>query len=264
MAISELLNTEHQALKISQNAGVQYASNKHLLNLRVTEVAKAACDQAVFFARNAQNGTYTLSALSSFTAQQNLFVNTNGWQALYTPVCMQTYPLCLMTREANSSDYFIAIDTQYIETNNLDGQALFDDKGQPSFFLNTQQKRLEADLNNDYLTYQFTQEVARLGLIKSIDIVLEFTHGETQTIQGLSTIDEDKLHTLDNDTLINLQKQGYMNVINALLISLFQLNALVKLHNLQSELSPLKQVKLAASSDKHTLSLYTSTIEHGD
>ncbi|WP_337151602.1 SapC family protein [Pseudoalteromonas sp. B62] len=206
-----------------------------------------------FLARNAQNGSYTISALTSFNAGKSLLVNNNQWQALYTPVCMQTHPLHLMTREANSSDYFIAIDEQSSAVNSQHGEALFDAKGNPSLFLNSQQKLLESDLKNDYQTYQFTQEVARLGLIKNIDIVLQFEQGETQTIQGLSTVDEDKLQTLDSNTIAELQKKGYLSVLNSMLISLFQLNALVKLHNQHSDLKPLKQIKLELSRDSHAL-----------
>ncbi|MEI8667417.1 SapC family protein [Pseudoalteromonas sp. B131b] len=206
-----------------------------------------------FLARNAQNGSYTISALTSFNARQSLLVNNNQWQALYTPVCMQTHPLHLMTREANSSDYFIAIDEQSSAVNSQHGEALFDAKGNPSLFLNSQQKLLESDLKNDYQTYQFTQEVVRLGLIKNIDIVLQFEQGETQTIQGLSTVDEDKLQTLDSNTIAELQKKGYLSVLNSMLISLFQLNALVKLHNQHSDLKPLKQIKLELSRDSHAL-----------
>ncbi|MEI8704915.1 SapC family protein [Pseudoalteromonas sp. B62] len=194
-----------------------------------------------------------MSALTSFNAGKSLLVNNNQWQALYTPVCMQTHPLHLMTREANSSDYFIAIDEQSSAVNSQHGEALFDAKGNPSLFLNSQQKLLESDLKNDYQTYQFTQEVARLGLIKNIDIVLQFEQGETQTIQGLSTVDEDKLQTLDSNTIAELQKKGYLSVLNSMLISLFQLNALVKLHNQHSDLKPLKQIKLELSRDSHAL-----------
>ncbi|MGJ8675607.1 MAG: SapC family protein, partial [Pseudoalteromonas sp.] len=235
------------------NAAVEYAKTQHLVNLRANEIAKVACDLPIFLARNAQNGSYTISALTSFNAGQSLLVNNNQWQALYTPVCMQTHPLHLMTREANSSDYFIAIDEQSSAVNSQHGEALFDAKGNPSLFLNSQQKLLESDLKNDYQTYQFTQEVVRLGLIKNIDIALQFEQGETQTIQGLSTVDEDKLQTLDSNTIAELQKKGYLSVLNSMLISLFQLNALVKLHNQHSDLKPLKQIKLELSRDSHAL-----------
>jgi hypothetical protein len=253
MAISELLNTKHQAVKICPNAGLEYAKTQHLINLRASEVAKAACDLPVFLARNTQNGSYTISALTSFSAQQSLLVNNDQWLALYTPVCMQTQPLYLMTREANSSEYFVAIDEQNTAISTHSGEALFDAKGNPSLYLSSQQKLLENDLKNDYLTYQFTQELVRLGLIKDINIVLQFKQGETQTIQGLSTIDEDKLQALDSTTIAQLQKQGYLSAINSMLISLFQLNALVKLNNQREGLMALAQVKLELSRDTHAL-----------
>jgi len=148
MAISELSNTQHQAIKINPNAGVEYAKTQHLVNLRANEVAKAACDLPIFLARNAHNGSYTISGLTSFSAQQSLFVSNNQWQALYTPVCMQTQPLYLLTRETNSSEYFIAIDEQSSAVNTQQGEPLFDAKGNPSLYLSAQQKLLESDLKN--------------------------------------------------------------------------------------------------------------------
>ena len=59
-------------------------------------------------------------------------------------------------------------------------------------------------------------------------------------------LDEDKLKALTAEQLAELNKNGYLVPMHATLVSVFQVNALIRRHN-AAGLSPVRQVKLEVS-----------------
>jgi predicted NAD/FAD-dependent oxidoreductase len=129
--------------------------------------------------------------------------------------------------------------------------ALFTADGSPSLFLRKQTALLEADLRNEYLSFQFIQAISGLGLLKELDLQLHYPDGSSQIIKGLATVDEDKLQLLSADTLHQLQQQGYLLVLHAMLLSISQLNKLIQYHNKLPANQTLKSIKLEITRSQH-------------
>lgn len=267
VSVAELSFAQHGQLAISKDAALCYARRQHLLNLRVSEVSKTIGDLPVFFSRNSQSGQWLLSALCSFSPGQNLLVQHEQWQAGYQPVCMQSYPLLLVdNNQQPAAETRLALfnDEQAIVSATSDGQLLYEPDGQPTLFLSQQKALLEADLRHEYQTYQFIKVLTGLGLIKELDLQLLQPDGGMQTIKGLATVDEDKLQLLSGEQLKQLQQQGYLLVMHAMLLSISQLNRLIQLHNVRHNVSAdlpeserqagrglLKSVRLELSRSQH-------------
>lgn len=256
MQITELNPATMQSLLVPAAAAGHYAARQHLLNLRAHEIGRVLCDLPVFFSR-ASNGQYLISALCSFVPGKNLWVQQAQWQALYQPMCLQTYPLFLLGGPDAATSRLgidltamktaaIAADTATAPNPTL-GEALFDSKGQPTLYLSRQRALLEADVEQDFLTYQFCRTLEQWQLLKAVDLVLQMQDGSLQTIQGLATVDEDKLQSLSAEQLAQLQQQGYLALLHGILMSIYQLNGLIRRHNQRSELPAVKTVRLELS-----------------
>jgi len=227
----EIDPSQHSELKIVDGAGISFAASQHLMNLRVTEIDKAVSCFPVFITRNQHSGNLALSALTSFTKGRNLFVMQNCWDAIYTPVDVQTYPLFLTNAKSNSKGYAVALDPGSEAFNKEHGEALFESNGQESMYLSRISAMLQSNLRNESLTHQFLLELQELGFIKSINLKLQYKDGSIETIKGLHTADENRLNTVGNDKLQDLKSRGYLVPIYAMLISIYQLNAIIKRHN---------------------------------
>ncbi len=258
MQITELNPTSMQQLLVPTAAAGHYAARQHLLNLRAHEIGRVLCDLPVFFSR-ASNGQYLISALCSFVPGQNLWVQQAQWQALYQPMCLQTYPLFLLGGP-DAATSRLGIDLTALQStaataatstatapNPTLGEALFDSRGQPTLYLSRQRALLEADVEQDFLTYQFCRTLVQWQLLKAVDLVLQMQDGSLQTIQGLATVDEDKLASLSAAQLAQLQQQGYLALLHGILMSIYQLNALIRRHNQRPELPAVKTVRLELS-----------------
>jgi len=246
----ELSSTQHQGLKVRVNCGVEVAATQQIVKLRVNEVGRAAGNFPIFFTRSAQDGALVLSALTSFESQQNMFVKDGQWQSTYQPSAIKTFPFFLMRSKSDAKSYTIGIDEKNQVFSKEHGELLFEENGKASMQLSRAKVLLEADIQNDIHTFQFGKELEQMGLLKSIDLVVQYQDGTNQSITGLITIDEDKINALSAGQLHGLNQQGYLVQIHALLISIYQLNSIIQKQNSHIDLPKVAQLKIEVAKDR--------------
>ena len=246
----ELSSTQHQGLKVRVNCGVEVAATQQIVKLRVNEVGRAAGNFPIFFTRSAQDGALVLSALTSFESQQNMFVKDRQWQSTYQPSAIKTFPFFLMRSKSDAKSYTIGIDEKNQVFSKEHGELLFEENGKASMQLSRAKVLLEADIQNDIHTFQFGKELEQMGLLKSIDLVVQYQDGTNQSITGLITIDEDKINALSAEQLHGLNQQGYLVQIHALLISIYQLNSIIQKQNSHIDLPKVAQLKIEVAKDR--------------
>jgi hypothetical protein len=74
----------------------------------------------------------------------------------------------------------------------------------------------------------FTQKAAELGLIHPIQLELKVPGAETRKFSGLYTIDERKLRTLDAAAVAEINANGYLHAMHAMISSLGHLQILAR------------------------------------
>lgn len=240
----ELDPNSHGDLKLSSEAPILFAQAQHLMGLRVTEIDKAVSSFPVFFVRSAQTGALSLTALTSFRAGENLFIENREWCATYTPVAMRVYPFSLVPSAAAEKGYALAADLNSPALTAESGEPLYETNQTESLYLSKMKATLEAELKNEALTRQFLHDIDKLGLISPITIELHFEGGAVEIINGLCTLAEEKLNSLEAELLIALNKRGYLLPLHAALISLFQVNDLIKRFNRKSQDLKIENISL--------------------
>ena len=245
----ELSKEAHKKLRVTHGCTLQFAKTQHVLNIRAGEVGKAVSSFPVFFNRNPVSGTWMLSAVTSLEPGSNLFVEDDQWMATYKPTCLETYPLFLMRSPQDENAYCVGIDEQSSDFSYEHGEPIFDENGEPSLHLSRVRAVLEADFENDIQTHLFSQRLEELELFRSVNINVYYETGDVQTITSLHTIDEDKLKALTAEELHELEAKGYLLTLHAILVSIFQVNLLVRKHNLVEGNTNVIQVKLEVARD---------------
>jgi hypothetical protein len=246
----ELSSKQHKDLKMRANCSVEVAASQQIIRLRAVEVGRAAANFPVLIMRNAKDGALVFSALTSFENGQNVFIENGQWQATYQPSAMQTFPFFLMRSPKDEKSYTIGIDENNPAFSKEEGELLFDQNGKASLHLSRVKTLLEADIQHDINTHQFMKKLENFGLLKAIDLMVQYQDGASQTITGLITIDEDKLNILSAEQLHGLNQQGYLVQIHALLISIYQLNLLIQKQNARSDLPKVSQLKIEVAKDR--------------
>jgi hypothetical protein len=246
----ELSSKKHQELRVRPNCIVELAAKQQIMKLRVTEASKAVTSFPVFFTRDQRTGGWVLSALTSLENGSNLFVKQHQWESAFQPSSMQTYPLFLMKSEQQENSFTIGIMQQSDAFSKELGEPLFDTNSRPSLYLSRMQKLLEADIKNDIQTMKFSQKLQELNLLKSISLSIQYQDDSVQNLNGLHSLNEDTLHALSTKQIDELNKLGYLIPIHAMLISIYQLNSLVKRNNGLQNFKPIKQLKIEVARDR--------------
>lgn len=244
------LTAEHHGdLKVAETCAIDVAKEQHMIGLKVTEVGQAVTNFPVFVTRVTGSSELAVSAITGLELNTNLFVDSGGWNATYTPSGMQTYPFFLMKAPDETGGYTVGIDPHNSAFSKAVGEPLFDEHGNTSLAVTRISAILDEDVKNSIRTYKFTEKLVDLRLLKSISLAVQYRDGNLNTLQGLQTIDEDKLNSLDTNELEVLVKLGYLAPIYAMLISIYQLNSLIARHNLVDKNTPIQKVKIELAKD---------------
>lgn len=250
-SLTELSATTHADLKMNPQGALKVAANQHIINLKVSEVGMAISSFPVFISRISENADWTLSAINSFELGSNLFVENDAWIGTHLPIGMQTYPFFLMRSPTDEKNFTIGIDEQSSVFSKQEGEALFEN-GKASIRLSQATAQLELEVKHDVHTYKFTKKAEELGLIRPMDLQVQYHNGRVNTLKGLNTIDEVVLQELDVEKFDELRKESYLLPLYSMLTSIYQFNNLIKLHNLKYPDNTIAQVKLEVPKDDAT------------
>jgi hypothetical protein len=248
--LTELSAKDHADLRIDPQCALKVAESQHMINLKVSEVSMAISSFPVFMSRSSDNADWSISAINSFELGSSLFVDNNEWTGTHLPISMQTYPFFLMRKGEDDKSFTVGINEQSDAFSKTEGDAFFDEEGKGSIRLSLATAHLEVEIQNDIHTYQFTKRLDELGLIKGVDLLVQYQDGKVNTLQGLNTIDEANLADLSSEDYQELRKAGYIAPIYAMLTSIYQFNNLIQRHNKRFPDNKVAQVKLEVPKDK--------------
>jgi hypothetical protein len=88
------------------------------------------------------------------------------------------------------------------------------------------------------------EKLDKLGLFKPLEILLQYQDNTARKMNGLYSIDEEKLNKLSTEQLASLHQDGTLFAIHALLISVYQINNLVRKYNQSEAANKIVNVKI--------------------
>jgi hypothetical protein len=166
--------------------------------------------------------------LLGFGENENLFWQDNQWKSIYVPLNIQRQPFFIGNDQGET---IICIDTESPCLSSGQGDALFTAQGDETLFLQQVKARLAELFNGEEETQNFIQWLMELKLIMPLSLDITFADQQTQRIQGIYTIDEEKLAKLDSGQLMDLHQRGYTKPVYTMIASLGQLYALIHKKN---------------------------------
>jgi hypothetical protein len=212
------LNKErHRELKLRIDS-VDFARGMHFAPMAGAELFHAARDLAVVFAGGDEKNV-GLVALLGIKEGHNLFVNEEGqWQAgTYVPAFIRRYPFVLAKGEGDNVT--VCFDESYAGFSSEDGKELFSGDGVASEYLNSMVGFLDGFSRDMERTKQFVDRLRELDLLVKRELRVADKQGRNYFLRDLYLVDEEKLAKLDDATVGQLHREGYLGWIYAHLVS---------------------------------------------
>jgi len=219
------LNKEaHRTLKVDGRPSAAYGDNQHFAQVIVNEFPQLVVRYPILFAKNADTGQFYCGAMLGFDEGENLFLDEWAQREMYRPLALQRMPFYAHGPE-------IAIDLDHPRVGVEAGQALFDETGRPSRYLQGiiwAFQDLEPGIET---TKVFIARLLELRLIEPIDIEVELDDATKHQCTGLYTINQDVLTKLPDPVVVELFRRGYLTLVNLMIASLKQLPLMARRKN---------------------------------
>ena len=246
--IVPLNSTNHKDLKVSPNCVIDVVKNQHIVNIRVAEISKASACMPVFLNKYEDSDSWAISSVTSLEMNKNLFVVDDKWTVNYVPNVMRTYPFFVVGGQRDGNGVLtVGIDEEDKAFNTKDGVGIFDKDGKSTPAMSSVLQLLEADVQGKAHTVDFVKTLEKFDLIHSLIMRVKYQNGQVNSVSGLKSVNEKKLQELSDDEFIELRKTGFLGPIYALILSVYQLNELMKRHNQTPGVEPIVQVKMEPS-----------------
>jgi SapC len=221
-----LLNRDaHKGKRISPSASFGFASKANSLYVAGVEFIEACKEYPIVFTQVA-GGKIVPVAVLGLREGENLFVGSDGkWDSGYIPAFVRRYPFVLAELEGQQMG--VCIDEAYAGLNDKNGEALFDDKGANTPFLQNALDFLNRYQVEYMRTDRFCQRLKDMGLLMEMNAKADLFDGTSFMVNGLMVIDERKLLQIPDAQALEIFRAGELSWIYAHLVSLSNLNRLV-------------------------------------
>lgn len=237
---------KHNQIRIDESKLISQFSRAHLVNIEISEAIQAASEYPLFFSKVSNANQWALSALCGLAPGENVFEIKQSWQALYTPLSLKTLPFTLQFESAEQEPA-VLIDTHSPAVSHSEGEALYLSTNRPTAYFDNKKKILKERVSAMSQTASILSEIAELGLIQPVDLVIEFSDNTQQRVGGLATLNEHRIQSLTAEELNTLNQKNVLSVVFNILGSIFQVNRLIRFHNTKFPDRSVSNIKFETS-----------------
>lgn len=246
-------NKTHKNLKINTSKQELHGAELNLIPVVMTEFINLIVEYPIVLTKNGDTGQFSFAAMLGFEAHENLFFQGGKWQGLYLPLHIQRQPFFVGDPSNNittkKEDYVVCIDmdsptvtevnanslTEDINKDSLSKtsfEALFDEKGaETPYFQNAKSclgQLLQGEIDNECLI----NALQSLDLLQSLSLEVTFVNDQSTRLNGLYTVDSDKLSALNGEQITSLHEAELLPAIYTMSASLGQIYALINKKNM--------------------------------
>ena len=215
---------QHKGLRL-QNGDARFAAKNQAVPVLAAEFPEACLEYPIVFTQG-QDGQWMALALTGLQAGVNAFVDAKGlWNARYVPASVRRYPFILA--EGADDQLSLAADLAAPQLGK-EGDALFDDKGEPTDLAKNIMNLLADFQNQAKLTSALARQLSDAGLLTQQNLQVRLGEERSAVVEGVWIVDEARLRQLPDDKVLAWFKDGQLAAIHAHMLSLRNLLPLLE------------------------------------
>jgi hypothetical protein len=223
--LTALNSAAHRNLRVNPEQVLAQAAQLNMVPVVLGEFQKLCVQYPIVLTKNGATGQFTCVALFGFEKAENLFWRQDRWDAIYVPLQVSRQPFFLGQQAA------VCIDILHPSLKQAHGEAIFDEHGAETTYLQQAKQMLAALLDGEEPTDRFVRKLLALELIRPMRLEIEFANRQKQRVDGLYTIDEERLKAVPGGTIAELHSLEYLAPLYTMLASLGQIYSLVQRKN---------------------------------
>jgi hypothetical protein len=230
--------SRHGKLKLKPDTGFAHAKSRNLAAVSISELGIASSNFPIVLIKNPGDQRYLLMAVLGLKTGENIYYGEEFWESTYVPLSVQRHPFVVGfdDRDPGATQLATCLETDSACLSEKEGLPLYTDDGKETQTLRTAQQMLSVMFEQGKFTEQFIQKLQELDLIVPFELDLHMQaraqqQGEVNKITGMFTVDEVKLKALSAEQLKDLQTRDFLSPCHLMMVSLYQLNQLIRRRN---------------------------------
>lgn len=215
----------HGRKKIKTIQNFDFAKDINMASIMVHEFSRASSTYPIVFVEDKRKDQFKPVVLLGLEDGENLFIQDDKWQASYIPAIIRRYPFALAAT-GEEGRFTVCIDEQSDLLTDLDGQALFNDNGEPAEPLERVKRYLAELQQMDRFTEDFCKYLSEKNMFAPLNMRIRLGN-EMRNVTGAYIVNEERFNALSDETFIEMRSKKYVPVVYAHLSSLSQIERLL-------------------------------------
>ncbi|MDC9513340.1 SapC family protein [Pseudoalteromonas sp. CST5] len=238
-----LEQSAHQHIKIDTQKAQSHAENINMIPVVMAELNQIAVQQPIVFAKNSETGEFTLNALLGFEQHENLFYQYSQWQGVYLPLQLQRQPFFVGDTHAKQTQYPVCINLNSPAVINNQAQSqnvlepIYTQNAEESGYLKKIKQCLGHLLQGEIDNKKLIDTLLQHELLQPLSLEVTFQNSQKTKLNGLYTINQERLAQLDSDQITLLHQRALLPAIYTVITSLGQIYPLIERKNAELNLA---------------------------
>ncbi len=235
-----LNNIEHHDLKIITRYGAQFGDDIGTMLTFPTEYADVQKEYPIFFRKDLQTGEFQSIILLGFEKNENLYLQQNSWNAHYIPAVVARGPFLIGFQEKEIDDVLrkepvIHVDLDNPRVSRTEGEPIFLPQGGNSPYIEHIAMILNGIKDGLEISKAMFAAFTSMNLIEPATVNVKVNNETGYELQGLYTISQERLASLDGDSLLKLNKAGFLQGAFLVLTSMSNVHRLITIKQRRME-----------------------------
>lgn len=229
-------NRIHRGLRVAPERIAAQGGRLHMVPVVLSEFLKLCVQFPIVLTKNADTGRFVCVCLFGLAKNENVFWRNNQWDAIYTPLHIARQPFFVGGAETTQpgradGDYVLCIDAENDSLQSHAGDCIFDEQGNETPYLQKAKAILATLLTGETETQRFVDRLLALNLVQPLRFDVEYANRQSQRVEGIYTVDEERMKSLASEGVIELHSLHYLAPIYTMMASLGHVYSLVNRKN---------------------------------
>lgn len=223
----------HRNLRVRRDQSALGAtSHLNAFLCTVSEFADASKEYPILFLRAGKDpeGRDLVAPVTVFglSKGENLVYRHGRWTMRYIPAMLRAYPFAMAPTP--EKQYLVCFDETSNVLSQTEGEPLFNDKGEPSAYLNEIREFLERIEVEVERTRMAGRRLMELGLLQEKRFDATLPDGSPLAVDGFMAVDEERMKNLTDAEIIEMQRSGLLALLHFHMGSMNNISRLLEIH----------------------------------
>ncbi len=215
---------KHAKLRVIESGDYSRYKEQNLIPIVGRDFFTLSAEFPLVFVTNQDSGEFISVAIMGLKDGQNLYCQEEPYGAQVIPLGFGNAPFAIAATNEQREQFVVLVDEDSHLLSETEGQALFKEDGEKTEYMESRVEGLVQAAQMREQTVQICKILKDKELLTTNQVQLQHrTDGQRYNIDGIYTVDEQKLNELSDEEYLELRKNGLLPLIYAHLTSLQQL-----------------------------------------